>query len=94
MFNIPCINITKKNTTSKPLLNIHHFLAGNLGHKSDLYISKSGDIFVQYLQQIIVIMGCRHNLVNGRRLKVNTAKHSSEKVEDGTHPPQNSHYCA
>ena len=56
MFNIPCINITKKNTTSKPLLNIHHFLAGNLRHKSDLYIQKSGDIFVQYLQQIIVII--------------------------------------
>ena len=37
-------------------------------------------------------MGCPHNLVNGRGLKVNTAKHSSEKGEGGSHPPL-SHYC-
>ena len=39
------------------------------------------------------IMGCPHNPANGRGLKVNTAKHSSEKGEGGTHPPL-SHYCA
>ena len=38
-------------------------------------------------------MGSRDNLVNGRGLKVNTAKHSSEKGEGGTHPPL-SHYSA
>ena len=36
---------------------------------------------------IFYSMGCPHNLVNGRGLKVNTAKHSSEKGEDGSHPP-------
>ena len=41
----------------------------------------------------VLSMGCPHNLVNGRGPKVNTAKHSSEKGEDGTHPPL-SHYCA
>ena len=30
-------------------------------------------------------MGCSRNIVNRRGLKVNTAKHSSEKGEGGTH---------
>ena len=36
-------------------------------------------------------MGCPHNLLNGRGLKVNTAKHSSEKGEGGYHPPFSHH---
>ena len=38
-------------------------------------------------------MVCPLNIVNGRGLKVNTDKHSSEKGKAGTHPPL-SHYCA
>ena len=38
-------------------------------------------------------MDCPQNVVNGLGLKVNTAKKSSEKGEDGTHPPL-SHNCA
>ena len=61
---------------------------------TDAYRSKvCSSVFGLNVFVEIAAMGCPHNLLNGRGPKVNTAKHSSEKGEDGTHPPL-SHYCA